>query len=79
MDAEVKRWEAKSCEELVSVLMDERVYEVVFECKHYQVEVCLLENTERYVHVCISVDDGSLPASFKPLRSSFIREKIMTG
>jgi hypothetical protein len=27
------------------------------------------------VHVCVDVDDGSLPASFRPLSESFIREK----
>jgi len=39
------------------------------------VEVQLLENTGTYVHVGVSVDDGSLPASLHPLSSSFIRKK----
>jgi hypothetical protein len=79
LDAEVKRWEAKSCEELVSALMDEQVYEVEFESKQYQVEVCLLENTDQYIHVCVSVDDGSLPASLSPLSFSFLRRKVVAG
>ena len=41
----------------------------------YQVEVEILENTEKYVHVLVAVDDGSLPAGLLPLSSSFIREK----
>ena len=48
---------------------------VEFEGKKYQVEVQLLENTDKYVHVSVAVDDGSIPASFRPLSSSFIREK----
>jgi len=35
----------------------------------------LLENTEKYIHVVVSVDDGSLPASIWPLTNSFIRDK----
>jgi hypothetical protein len=41
----------------------------------YQVEVEILENTEKYVHVLVAVDDGSLPAAMLPLSTSFIREK----
>jgi len=36
------------------------------------VEVELLEDTELYIHVGISVDDGSLPASLWPAASSFV-------
>jgi hypothetical protein len=35
----------------------------------------LLENTERYLHVMVSVDDGSLPASLWPSTRTFVREK----
>ena len=75
LDAEVKRWSSKSCAELVAELTDVRAYQIQFEGKEYTVEVQLLENTEKYVHVCIGVDDGSVPASFRPLSSSFIRER----
>jgi hypothetical protein len=75
LDAEVKKWSAKSCEELIAELPDVQSYELEFEGKRYQVEVQLLENTERYVHVIVTVDDGRTPASFHPLSSSFIREK----
>jgi tRNA U54 and U55 pseudouridine synthase Pus10 len=75
LDPEVKRWSAMSVGQLVSELRDTRVYEVQLDSKKYQVEVELLENTERYINVMVSVDDGSLPASLSPLTHTFIREK----
>jgi hypothetical protein len=75
LDSEVKPWSAKSCPELVAELRDVEAYQVDFEGKKYTVEVQLLENTDRYVHVCVDVDDGSIPASFRPLSESFMREK----
>ena len=75
LDAEVKKWSMRSCAELLAELPDVRAYEVECEGKKYQVEVQLLENTKKYVHVAVAVDDGSIPASFRPLSSSFIREK----
>ena len=75
LDAEVKKWGAKSCAELVAELQGEQAYEIDFEGEKFTVEVQLLENTDKYVHVGVDVDDGSLPASIRPLSSSFIREK----
>lgn len=77
LDAEVKRWSAMSCEQLLSELHDDQVYEVKFDCKKYQVEVELLENTEKYLHVTVAVDDGTLAASIFPLTASFIRQKAL--
>jgi hypothetical protein len=75
LDAEVKRWSEKSCEQLISELRESLDYEVEYAAKRYQVEVELLENTEKYIHVVVSVDDGSLPVSIWPLTYSFIRDK----
>jgi len=75
LEAEVKRWEAKSCEQLISELKDVRAYETEFNSQKYQVEVQLLENTERYVHVGVAVDDASFWGAMRPLSSSFIRQK----
>ena len=75
LDAEVKRWSAKSCADLIAELRDVAVYQVEVDGKKYTVEVQLLENADKYVHVGVDVDDGSVPASFRPLSSSFIREK----
>jgi hypothetical protein len=75
LDAELKRWSAKSIEQLLAELGDVQAYEIEFENKNYQVEVEILENTEKYVHVGVAVDDGTLPAAMSPLTGSFIREK----
>jgi len=76
LDTEVQRWSAKSCEQLIAELGDVRAYEVELDSKTYQVEVELLEDTETYLHVMVAVDDGHLPASFRPLTQTFIREKL---
>ena len=64
-----------SCEALLSELRDPQVYEVELDSKKYQVEVQLLENTDKYVHVIVAVDDGSLPASVFPVTHDFILDK----
>ena len=75
LDSEVRRWSAFPCEQLISELHDLRAYEVEFDSKKYQVEVDVLENTDKYVHVMVAVDDGSLPASIAPLTHTFICSK----
>jgi hypothetical protein len=75
LDAEVKKWSAKSYAELVAELPDERAYEIEFEGRNHQVEVRILQNTDKHILVIVSVDDGSIPASFSPLSSTFVREK----
>jgi hypothetical protein len=71
----VKRWCSKSSEQLLAELGDVQAYEIEFENETYQVEVEVLENTEKYVHVMVAVDDGSLPGALRPLSTSFIQEK----
>lgn len=63
LDSEMKRWSALSRGQLVSELRDQQAYEVEFDSKKYQLEVELLENTEKYLNVVAAVDDGSLPPS----------------
>ncbi len=75
LDAEAKRWNAKSYDQLATDLAKEQAYEVEFGGKAYQVEVEVLENTDKYLHFMIAVDDGTIPASFRPISESFIREK----
>jgi hypothetical protein len=75
LEAEIKRWSQKSYEELLSNLSDVQVYEVELDSLAHQVEVELLENRPDYLHVSISVDDGSLPASLRPATGSFILRK----
>ena len=75
LDTELERWSAKSSEQLLAELGDVQAYETEFENKKYQVEVQILENTEKCVHVMVAVDDCSLPGAMRPLSSSFIRDK----
>jgi hypothetical protein len=75
LDSEVKRWSAMSCGQLVSELHEVQTYEVERDSKPYQVEVWLLENTEKYLHVIVAVDDGTLPASISPLTHTFMCQK----
>ena len=75
LDAEAKRWSDKSCAQLILDVTEGQAYEVEFESKRYQVEVELLEDTPKYIHVALSVDDGSLPASIRPLSRTFLRYK----
>jgi hypothetical protein len=75
LDAEVNGWSSKSCDQLLAQLHDEYVYTVEVESKVFQIEVQLLENTAKYLHVAVSVDDGSLPWSIFPSSTTFISRK----
>jgi hypothetical protein len=75
LDSEVKRWSAMPCGQLLSELQDLQAYEIEFDSKKYQVEVEILENTEKYLNIAVSVDDGSLPASIFPSTNNFICQK----
>ena len=73
--AEMGRWSAMSCDQLISALPDVQTYEIEFESKKYQIEVELLENTDSYVHVGIAVDDGHFWRAMYPLSCGFICRK----
>ncbi len=75
LEMEIQKWSAKSYEELVSDLKGEPCYERRIGGETFQIEVTILENNTSYIHVGVSVDDGSLPASLRPMASSFIRER----
>ena len=72
LDAEIRHWSALPYDQLMARLSNGYVYEVKHDSRTYQVEIEVLENTENYVHVVLSVDDGSLPASIWPATDSFI-------
>lgn len=78
LDTEVARWSGLPLTELVAVLREVQAYQVERDLKHYQVEVELIEDAAKYVHVSVSVDDGSLPRGIVPLTHSFIRQKPVT-
>jgi hypothetical protein len=75
LDAETERWSGMCCEQLMSELHEGRCYQIEVRSKQYQVEVEILENTGEYLHVALTVDDGSLPMSIVPVTRSFIRQK----
>ena len=75
LDREVQRWRAVPLAELEAAVRGNRTYEVDFEANPYQVGIEDLENTDRAIHVVISVDDGSLPASMLSATDSFIVHK----
>ena len=67
----MQRWSALPYDELISRLDETSVYVVEMDSREYQVEVDLLEHAAGEVHVVISVDDGSLPASLLPATDGF--------
>jgi len=75
LNHEAQRWSAVPCDRLLSELSEVKAYEVEYESKTYQVEVEILENTATYVHVAVSVDDGTLPASITPETHSIMCRK----
>ena len=75
LDSEVQRWSAMSCDRLDSALRSLQAYTVELDSKVYQVEVEMLENADKYIHVMVAVDDGTLPASLSPLTRTFISQK----
>jgi hypothetical protein len=60
---------------LLTELHDLQAYEVELDSRKYQVEVEILENTEKYIHVVVAVDDGTLPASISPATATFTSQK----
>jgi hypothetical protein len=79
LEAQVKHWSSKSCDQLIAELTDEHCYEIEFGGTKYQVEILLLENTDKHVQVAVAVDDGTVPSSFAPLSTSFTRQKADTS
>ena len=75
LNAELERWSSMTVDELVEQLREEQNYQVSSGSQEYQFEVQLLENTPRYIHVGIAVDDGRLPFLGVSMSTSFLREK----
>jgi hypothetical protein len=79
LNAEVVRWSRMTCKELIGELSKTCAYRIQLGSKEYQVEIELVEDTKDYVHVIISVDDGTLPRSILPLTHGFIKQKDDDG
>jgi hypothetical protein len=54
LDAEMRQWSALPYDQLIARLNNADVYEVKHDSRTYQVEIEVLENTEKYVHVVLS-------------------------
>ena len=72
LDAEIAAWAAKSFDDLVEELRDVVAYERGDGAEAHQFEVLLLEEEDAYLHISISVDDGSFLKSMAPETRSFI-------
>ena len=77
LELEVQRWSAHSYEFLIDALLELDNYTVERDSRTYQVEVQLLETTDAYVHVSVSVDDGKLPASLVPATATFVVKRVL--
>ena len=75
LNAEVKRWTQLPLDQLIEELREAQAYTVSSDSKSYQVEVVILENTDRYVHLSVAVDDGRLPWSIFPLSKDILLTK----
>jgi hypothetical protein len=75
LDEELKRWSSMPLDRLVDDSREPRIYEVSNGSKNYQVEVEILEDTASYIHLSVSVDDGTLPHSIFPLCETLLRYK----
>jgi hypothetical protein len=76
LEAEVARWSVVSSKQLVEELSEgEKEYQIEFNAKQFQVEVQLVENTPDYIHVVVSIDDGSLLSSLLPATRGFVKKK----
>lgn len=72
LDKELRLWAAKSYEQLRSELDDVVAIGRGEGEGFHQFEIEMVEREESYVHVIISIDDGSFRRAFSPLTSGFI-------
>jgi hypothetical protein len=75
LDEELDRWSAMPSTELIARLAEVRNYQIESGGLVYQFEVQILENSDEYVHISVTVDDGRLPFSICPLGKSFTKNK----
>ena len=71
LDAEIRAWAAKSHGQLLKELDDVVAYERGEGEGEHQFEVQVLEREDDCLHICISIDDGTLFRSIRPLTAGF--------
>jgi hypothetical protein len=72
LDAEVDQLSCGSYARLVDDLPDVLAYERGDGASYHQFEVQMIEHQPDYVHVVVSIDDGSFLRSVSPITRSFI-------
>ena len=72
LDAETSNWSQKSFANLIKELTDVVAYERGSEADFHQFEVQMIEHEPDYVHVIVSIDDGSFVRFCAPLSRGFI-------
>ena len=65
-----------SCGQLTSELREGQTYEVERESNTYQVEVELLENADKYLHVMVAVDDDARSSRFAAVRRAVVQDAV---
>ncbi|MEM7225688.1 MAG: hypothetical protein AAF495_22100 [Pseudomonadota bacterium] len=70
--AKIELWAAKPFDRLVEELVDVVAYEQGSGTRAQQFEVQILERDADFLHICLSVDDGSFLRSFAPPTRSII-------
>jgi hypothetical protein len=64
-------WSSKSYDQLMRELREPRAYEVRRGEATFQVEVEILDKSDRFVQVSVAVDDGVLPRAMFPVSRNF--------
>jgi len=72
LDAEVEELSKKSFSSLVEELRDVCIYKRGNDDNFHQFDVQLIEHEPDYIHVSVSIDDGSFFRWIAPLTRSFI-------
>jgi hypothetical protein len=72
LDREIEEWSSKSFTKLIEELADVVAYPRGGKSDFHQFEVQMIEKEPEYLHVLVSIDDGSLRRSFSPLTRGFI-------
>ncbi len=72
LSQETLLWAEKSPADIVAELAMPQTYQRGAGDSWHELNVTLLESTDDYIHVKISINDGSIVWALKPLTSSFL-------
>jgi len=72
LSQETLAWAESSPADIVAELAKPQTYRRGMGETWHEIEVTLLEATDDYIHVKISIHDGSLVWALKPIESSFL-------